>query len=86
MADVAALASEVTGKPINVVQLSDEQLTEGLTSAGLPPHVAALIVSFDANTRAGRVGMVTDTVEKLSGRQSAPLRSFIEASKAAIGG
>jgi NAD(P)H dehydrogenase (quinone) len=86
VADIAALTTEVTGKPINVVQLSDEQLAEGLTSAGLPPHVAALIVSFDANTRAGRIGMITDAVEKLSGRRSAPLRSFIEANKAAIGG
>ncbi len=83
-AEVAELASEVTGKPINVVQLSDEALTDSLKAAGLPPHVAELIASFDTNTRAGRIGMVTDAVEKLSGRKSSPLKPFLEASKAAL--
>ncbi len=83
-ADVALLASEVTGKPINVVQLSDEALSDGLKAAGLPPHVAELMVSFDANTRADRIGMVTDAVEKLAGHRPASLKPFIEANRAAL--
>jgi NAD(P)H dehydrogenase (quinone) len=86
MAEVAALVTKVTGKPIQIVQLSDEALTEGMKAAGLPEPVARLLVSFDAATRAGGLGMVTDAVEKLSGRKSMSLEQFLEANKAALAG
>ncbi|MBZ9698258.1 MULTISPECIES: SDR family oxidoreductase [unclassified Mesorhizobium] len=85
-AEVAVLVTEVTGKPIQVVQLSDEALTEGMKAAGLPEPIARLLVSFDAATRAGDLGMVTDSVETLSGRKSVPLKQFLEANKAALAG
>jgi NAD(P)H dehydrogenase (quinone) len=83
-AEVAALITEVTGKPIQIVQLSDEALTEGIKAAGLPEPIAKVLVSFDAATRAGDLGMVTDSVEKLSGRKSVSLKQFIETNKAAL--
>ncbi|MER8529361.1 SDR family oxidoreductase [Mesorhizobium sp. M0814] len=84
MAEIAALVTEVTGKPIEVVQLSDQALREGLTAAGVPEAFAPVIVSFDTNTRSGRIGMVTDAVETLSGRKPQPLKQFLEANKAAL--
>ncbi|MER8532045.1 SDR family oxidoreductase [Mesorhizobium sp. M1005] len=84
MAEIAALVTEVTGKPIEVIQLSDEALTEGLKAAGVPEAFAPVIVSFDTNTRSGRIGMVTDAVETLSGRKPQPLKQFPEANKAAL--
>lgn len=84
MAEIAALVTEVTGNPIEVVQLSDEALTEGLKAAGVPEAFAPVIVSFDTNTRSGRIGMVTDAVETLSGRKPRPLKQFLEANKAAL--
>jgi len=86
VSEVAALATEVTGKPIQVIQLSDEALTEGIKAAGLPEPIARLLVSFDAATRVGGLGMVTDSVEKLSGRKSVSLKQFLEANKAALAG
>ena len=85
-AEVAALVTEVTGKPIQVVQLSDDALTEGMKSAGLPEPFAKLLVSFDATTRGGGLGMVTDAVETLSGRKSVSLKQFLETNKAALAG
>ncbi|ESX25806.1 NmrA family NAD(P)-binding protein [Mesorhizobium sp. LSJC264A00] len=85
-AEVAALVTEVTSKPIQVIQLSDEALTEGMKSAGLPEPFAKVLVSFDAAARAGDLGMVTDAVEKLSGRKSVPLKQFLETNKAALAG
>ena len=76
----------MTGKPLEVVQLSDEALTEGIKASGVPEDVARLIVSFDANTRSGRISMVTDAVEKLSGRKSKTLKEFLQANKAALAG
>ncbi|MER9679660.1 SDR family oxidoreductase [Mesorhizobium sp. M0184] len=84
MAEIAALVTEVTGKPIEVIQLSDEALTEGLKAAGVPEAFAPVIVSFDTNTRSGRIGMVTDAVKTLSGRKPQPLKQFLEANKAAL--
>ncbi len=84
--EIAALVREVTGKPLEVVQLSDEALTEGIKASGVPEDVARLIVSFDANTRSGRISMVTDAVEKLSGRKSRTLKEFLQANKAALAG
>lgn len=84
VAEIAALVTEVTGKPIEVVQLSDEALTGGLKAAGVPEGFAPVIVSFDTNTRSGRISMVTDAIETLSGRRPRPLKQFLEANKAAL--
>jgi NAD(P)H dehydrogenase (quinone) len=85
-AEVAAFVTEVTAKPIQVIQLSDEALTEGMKSAGLPESLAKVLVSFDVAARAGDLAMVTDAVEKLSGRKSVPLEQFLETNKAALAG
>ncbi|TCQ10034.1 NAD(P)H dehydrogenase (quinone) [Rhizobium sp. PP-F2F-G36] len=85
-AEVAALVSEVTGKPLAVVNLTDEQLAEGLAGAGLPGFLIPTLVSFDANTRLGHIEIVTDSVETLTGRPSTSLKAFLEANKAALAG
>jgi NAD(P)H dehydrogenase (quinone) len=84
-AEVAATVTSVTGKQIEVVQVSDEQLKQGLIAAGIPEFVAPLLVAFDANTRAGKVNIVSDTVEKLTGKSPQTLRSFLIEHKAALG-
>ncbi|MBA1139135.1 SDR family oxidoreductase [Mesorhizobium neociceri] len=85
-AEIAALVSDVTGKKLEVIQLPDEALTEGVKAAGVPEDFARVIVSFDANTRSGRIDMVTDAVETLSGRKPQTLKQFLEANKAALAG
>jgi NAD(P)H dehydrogenase (quinone) len=81
---IAAWASEAAGKPLAVVPVSDEQLRGGLTQAGLPPPIVELLVGFDANTRAGKVDIVSDTVQKLTGKAPQPLRAFLLANRAAL--
>jgi NAD(P)H dehydrogenase (quinone) len=83
-AEIAALASKILGKPISVVQVTDEQLAAGLRQHGLPEPVVAMVVSIDANTRGGFLDLATDDIETLSGRKSQTLRSFLEANKAAL--
>lgn len=81
---IAALASEVIGKPLAVVDLSDEQLAGGMKAAGVPEAIIPMLVSFDTNTREGGFDILTDDVEKLTGHKPAPLRAFFAASKAAF--
>lgn len=83
--EIAALTSEVTGKPLAVVHLNDEQLAEGMAGAGVPAPYIPTFVSFDANTREGKIAMVTDDATRLSGAKLTSLKDFLAASKAALG-
>jgi NAD(P)H dehydrogenase (quinone) len=82
--EVAALASEVTGKPIEVIHLSDEQLAGGMKAAGVPEFLIPTLVSFDTAAREGNLGALTDDVETLTGRKPKPFRAFFEESKVAL--
>ena len=82
--DIASIAGEVFGKAINVVQLSDEQLAQGMAAAGVPAPFVPLFVSFDANARSGRIADVSGDVARLTGRAPQKLRDFLAANKAAF--
>lgn len=82
--EIAAIVSAATGKPLKVVHVTDAQLAEGLKGAGLPEAFIPTVVSFDANTREGKIAMVTDDAEKLSGRKPTSLEDFVAANKAAF--
>ena len=85
-AEIAGIASDVLGKPIEVVDVTDEQLGEGLRAAGVPDFMIPFVVGFDTNTRQGRVGFVTGDVQELTGRSPRTLRAFFEENKAAFAG
>jgi len=82
--EIAAIVSAATGKPLKVVHVTDAQLAEGLKAAGLPEGFIPTVVSFDTNTREGKIAMVTDDAEKLSGRKPTSFEDFVAASKAAF--
>ncbi|WP_043624181.1 SDR family oxidoreductase [Ensifer sp. ZNC0028] len=84
--EIAALVAKATGKPLNVVHISDEALAGGLKSAGLPDFLIPIVVSFDANTRGGHIDMVTSDVTALTGATPVTLATFLEASKARLAG
>ncbi|MDK4731295.1 SDR family oxidoreductase [Rhizobium sp. CNPSo 3490] len=81
---VAATVSEAAGKPLDVVDVTDEQLGQGIRGAGLPGFIADMLVSADANIRAGKFEIVTGDFTKLTGRQPLPLKDFFVAHKAAL--
>lgn len=76
-ADLAELAGQQSGKPVEVVQVDDEAYTAGLVSAGLPDFIAPLLTSFGAATRLGKLATVTDVVERVGGRTPAPLNALV---------
>jgi NAD(P)H dehydrogenase (quinone) len=82
--EIVAAISGVVGKPIEVVQLSDAQHAQALVAAGMPEFIAPLLVSFDANTRAGKVDITSNAVEQLTGTPPQTLRSFLTAHKQAL--
>jgi NAD(P)H dehydrogenase (quinone) len=84
ISEIVATVSEVLGKPIELVQVTDEQLTQGLVAAGVPEPFARILVSFDTTTRSGLFATVTDAVETLAGRKPETLRHFLVANKEAL--
>lgn len=80
---MAATVATVFGKPIKVVHLNDAQLQAGLEQHGLAPGHAAFVVSFDTNTRMGRVGAATDDFQRLTGRAPTALRDHLATHRAA---
>ncbi|MGR6469024.1 SDR family oxidoreductase [Rhizobium sp. PAMB 3182] len=77
-AEIAALATSVVGKPLSVVNLTDEQLIAGMVAHGLPEPVAKIFASFDTNTRQGGFDILTDDFEMLTGKKPRPLKAFFE--------
>ncbi|MDE1991501.1 MAG: SDR family oxidoreductase [Rhizobiaceae bacterium] len=82
--DVASVVSKITGRPLDVVQVNDEQFAAGLTGAGLPKFVVDMLVSADANTRAGNFDILTNDFNKLTGKEPQTLRGFVEEHKGAL--
>ncbi|WP_454849827.1 SDR family oxidoreductase [Rhizobium binxianense] len=84
--EIAAIFTETTGKPLEVVPVTDEQLGQGLRGAGLPDFVADMLVSADTTIRAGKFDIVTGDFTKLTGKEQQTLRDFVVAHKAAFVG
>jgi NAD(P)H dehydrogenase (quinone) len=81
---IAAVVADVFGKTVEVVPVSDEQLLAGLIAAGVPKPFAELGVAFDANTRAGKIDLVSDAVAELTGEPPKSLRDVLAANKSAL--
>ncbi len=81
---VAALASDIVGKPLEVVDVTDDQLAGGLKHAGLPEVVIPTFVSFDTAARLGQFATKTGDYETLTGQKPEPIRDFFVANKAAL--
>lgn len=82
--EIASIASEVLGKPLKVVDVTPEQLSDGLKQAGVPDGFIGFFLCNDANTKAGNVDICTDVVAKLTGKPATSLKDFIVANKEAF--
>ncbi|MDR3374573.1 MAG: SDR family oxidoreductase [Ancalomicrobiaceae bacterium] len=79
--EIAKIASDVFGKPIAVVHISDEQLKAGLVQHGVPEAMAGFIACFDTNTRLGGVTPPTGDFSKLTGQKPRSLKAYFETHK-----
>jgi NAD(P)H dehydrogenase (quinone) len=77
--DVAALLSEVSGRPVEAVAVDDEAFIQGLSASGIPEPVAREIASYGKAIREGFLGEASDAVENLTGRPPRSLRQVFEA-------
>jgi NAD(P)H dehydrogenase (quinone) len=79
-ADIAALASERGGVPVEAVAVEDEAYVAGLVEhAGLPEWLAQFLASFGRAAREGQLAVRSDDVEKLTGQAPRSLRDLLDA-------
>ena len=74
--EIAALARNATGRPLEVVDVTDEQFVAGLGPAGLPDFLIPVLASMEVATRSGSLGIVTGDLAELIGRTPKPLATF----------
>lgn len=85
-AEIAASVAKLTGKPLAVIEVTDEQLAAGAKAAGVPDFVVDhFMVAFDRNAREGKVDLSTDAVETLWGTKPQSVDAFLAANAAALG-
>jgi NAD(P)H dehydrogenase (quinone) len=77
--DLAALATELGGRPVEVVHVDDEMLIARMVAAGTPEPVARVVASFPAAAREGLLGSVSCAVEDLTGSPARSLRDVVRA-------
>jgi NAD(P)H dehydrogenase (quinone) len=76
--DLAALASEVSGKQVEPVSVDDDAFVAILVEhAGLPEPVAQFLASFGRAAREGQLDLVSGDFERLTGRPPDRLRTLL---------
>lgn len=85
-AEIATIASKVSGRPLELVQVSDDELAAGARAAGVPEAFVPLVVATDANVRAGNFDVSSDAVEQLTGTAAPSVEAYLEANRAALAG
>jgi NAD(P)H dehydrogenase (quinone) len=83
--EIGRLASQATGKPLSVVHVTDEQLATGLKAAGVPETFVCILVSAEAEMRAGNLSIVPDHVESLIARAPRQLAEYLKEAESAYG-
>ncbi|MDH7801332.1 MULTISPECIES: SDR family oxidoreductase [unclassified Rhizobium] len=81
---LASLITEVTGKPLAVVQVTPEQLKQAIAATGLPEIIAGMIASADANIAAGNFDILTRDFKTLTGATPQSAADFFRAHKPAL--
>ena len=83
-AQLAALVSEIVGRPIEAVAIGDDEATQNLVAAGLPAEAAAAYASFGTAVREGVLGGVSSAVRDLTGRDPRSVRDVLVAHRSEI--
>ena len=91
MRDLCALAEAMTGRRVEFVPISDEEFDADLTAAGIPaeyeegmehPVIGTSsrkdILSYEQGVRGGWFALLSDDVERLTGRRPMSLRDGFE--------
>jgi NAD(P)H dehydrogenase (quinone) len=74
--EIATLANDVFGSRIEIVPVSDDELSAQLAASGMPAAWVPRRVATDVNTRRGKFDVISDAVIRLTGSPPQTLREF----------
>lgn len=77
--DLAATLTDVLGKPVEVANVSADEQTSILTSAGLDAGLVGFIVGVDAGIKQGDLELATGDLSALIGRPTTPIAETLRA-------
>jgi NAD(P)H dehydrogenase (quinone) len=83
-AEIAALASEITGQPLNHIPIELEAEIQAMVGAGLPRPVAEAYASIDVAIAQGKLAEISDDFETLVGRKPTRAVDFLTMHKEAL--
>lgn len=75
---IAEAIRNVFGRQINVKDVSTDQIQKELQGIGIPDAFIPTVVMTDLNTKAGHFDVVTNTIERLTGKSPQSLKSFLQ--------
>ena len=81
---VASVLSRLSGKSIQHVNVTPEEVEKGLVAAGIPPFAARSVRELDEETSRGYHAIVTTTVTNLTGRVPLSVEDFLQATVPAL--
>lgn len=82
--EIAAVISAAVDRPLSVVDVSLENLVQGLMAIGLPEAAAREIASFDANTAAGGFSDATGDYKAIADQEPQRLNDWCTANRGAL--
>lgn len=77
LAGVAAIVSEIKGRPIKRVVVPDDEYRTGLVNMGLPEARVDILMGMFGASRRGDFARVEPTLERMIGRSPVPLHSVL---------
>lgn len=80
-AEAAAALSDVLERPVEHVNVTEEQYREGAAGAGTPAPMVDMLSEYYAAVREGRMAVLTDDIEQILGR---PPRDYSTWARAAV--
>jgi NAD(P)H dehydrogenase (quinone) len=83
-ADLANIATTLSGRQVVYVPLELEIYIQNMVAAGLPRAVTEVYASFDTAIAQGRFSAVSNTVEELSGHKPLRVAEFLAAHRDAL--
>ena len=85
MADLASVATELLGRPVDRKIITDEELLAKLAARGLPERAAAIAMGLYIASRNGEFSFLDPTLEQLLGRRPVSMKDLIGQKLAALG-
>jgi NAD(P)H dehydrogenase (quinone) len=82
--EIAILLSRLSGKPIQHVNVTPDELEKGLIASGIPQFAAKGVRGLDEEASRGYQAIVTPTVTDFTGRVPMSVEDFLQASVPAL--